>query len=175
VRGLRYLLKAGAALSTLQYRLIIAIPFLRDTDMLEKLRHHPDNQWESGGIEFRSEVALPDVFRGVSAFVFPYGQEEKQFVPTSIVEAMHFGIPVVLPRLDFLAQFSTGTPKALVHEPRAVDSLIAQVTRLSDEAEDIDAIRQRAAVFVDTEYSIANSVSDIEALYRNSAATSAAG
>jgi glycosyltransferase involved in cell wall biosynthesis len=165
VRGLRYLLKAGAVLSRRQYRLVVAVPFLRDATMLERLRQHPDNQWESGRIEFRPEVALPEVFRGMSAFVFPYGQEEKQFVPTSIVEAMHFGIPVVLPRLNFLAQFHTGATKALVHEPRDVESLSAQILRLEDATGEVESLRRRAAGFVDTEYSIANSVSDIEALY----------
>jgi glycosyltransferase involved in cell wall biosynthesis len=174
VRGLRYLLKAGAALSQ-QFRLIVAIPFLRSPEMLERLRCHPDNRWNGGSIEFRPEVALPEVFRGISAFVFPYGQEEKQFVPTSIVEAMHFGIPVVLPRLNFLAQFCSGTPKALVHEPRDVDSLVAQIARLDDEAGNVDAMRRHAAAFVDAEYSIANSVGDIELLYRKPAGTSVAG
>lgn len=169
VRGLRYLLKAGAALSQLQYRLVVAVPFLRDSAMLDQLKQHPDNQWHEGHIEFRSEVSVPGVFRGMSAFVFPYGQEEKQFVPTSIVEAMHFGIPVVLPRLNFLAQFCADTEKALVHEPRDVKSLIEQVARLDADAGNLAAIRRQAAAFVNAEYSISNSVNDIEALYKNSA------
>lgn len=166
VRGLRYLLKAGATLSQHQYKLVVAVPLLRDAGMLERLRHHPDNKWPGSHIEFRTEVTLPEAFRGTSAFVFPYGQEEKQFVPTSIVEAMHFGIPVVLPRLRFLAQFCSPEGKAFVHEPRDVESLVAQILRLGDEAGEVEAIRKRAAAFVDSEYSIASTMHDIEALYR---------
>ncbi len=171
VRGLRYLLKAGAALVPLGYRLTVAVPLFSDPGMLERIRQHPDNGWNPGRIDFRAEVTLPEAFRGVSAFVFPYGQEEKQFVPTSIVEAMHFGIPTVLPRLDFLTQFRTGAAKALVHEPRDVDSLVAQVSRLENPAENIEAMRQAAAAFVDGEYSIANTVRDIESLYGSPALT----
>jgi hypothetical protein len=82
---------------------------------------------------------------------------------------MHFGIPVVLPRLKFLAQFCTGTAKTLVHDPGEVDSLVAQIARLENEAKHVESIRRNAASFVDTEYGIANSVNDIEALYRAAA------
>ena len=167
VRGLRYLLQAGAALSRLGYRLVIAVPLLRNSTILEQLASHGDNTWEPGRIEFRCEVRVPDVFRDVSAFVFPYGQEEKQFIPTSVVEAMHFGIPVVLPRLNFLEQFCTGPDKALVYQPGDLHSLIAQMTRLRDEPEHIESMRKLAAAYVKSEYDIMNTVADIEAIHCN--------
>jgi glycosyltransferase involved in cell wall biosynthesis len=169
-RGLRYLLQAGGALTRLGYRLVVAVPFLKSVQMQDALRRHPDNSWGVDGIEFRAEVTIPAIFQGIRAFVFPYGHEERQFVPTSMVEAMHFGIPVVFPRLKFLAQFHAEAAQGLAYEPGDVQALIAQVRRLDTAPAEIEMLRKRALHFVAAEYSIANTVSDIERIYHQLAA-----
>lgn len=166
VRGLRLLLKAGRVLSSLGYKLIVAIPFLQSRQMQQLLLDHSDNSWEQNQLELRAEVRVPDIFAGVAGFVFPYGQEEQQFVPTSIIEAMHFGVPVVLPKLGFLVQFYAGAEKALIYSPGDSDGLIAQIKRLESDADGVSNIRNKALDFVADEYSITNTVLDIEAIYQ---------
>jgi glycosyltransferase involved in cell wall biosynthesis len=164
-RGLRYLLKAGGTLRKLGFKLIVAIPFFKHEEMRNLLQHHPDNSWDPDDLIYRDEVKVPDIFHDIRAFVFPYGHEEQQFVPTSIVEAMHFGVPVVLPRLNFLAQFHTGVEKSLVYEPGDVDDLTSQIQRLDSSPARILSISNTAKNFVATEYNIENTVLDIERIY----------
>lgn len=166
VRGLRLLLQAGRTLSEAGYKLVVAVPFLKDPTMLALLTDHPDNHWAKGQIRYLDEVRVPDIFTGITAFVFPYGQEERQFVPTSIVEAMYYGIPVVLPRLEFLAQFHLDTGRSLAHDPADAVSLVAQILRLQSAPAEVEAICERARSFALAEYSIANSVADIEEISR---------
>jgi len=162
VRGLRILFQAGKALSTMGYRLIVAVPFLSNPDTAKFLRNLPDNTWPDDSLELKGEVSIPSIYEYCQAFVFPYGQEEKQFVPTSVVEAMHYRIPVILPNLDFLSPFYKSRPLALMYDNGSLDSLIQCINRLDQTPEIVNEITRQAAGFVDTEYDIAQTVIDIE-------------
>jgi glycosyltransferase involved in cell wall biosynthesis len=162
VRGLRILLKAGKALQRSGYQLVTAIPFLEQAEACAALRNHPDNTWNTENLIFRNEVSKPDIYKDCCAFVFPYGLEEKQFVPTSVVEAMHYRVPVILPDLAFLSPFITDTPRALVYQAGDMDSLLASVGQLDTMPGEVERMCEEAARFVDSEYHIANTVKDIE-------------
>ena len=165
VRGLRLLLLAGVQLAERGYRLIVAVPLLADPAMRQLLLQHPDNRWPTQSLLLQTEVRIPETFRGIQTFVFPYGQEETQFVPTSIVEAMHFGIPVVLPRLDFLTQFHTNGTLAAIYPPGDCAGLIDSIERLSAAPQTAVDMAERARKFVASEYAIDNTVADIEAIH----------
>tara|TARA_R110000772_G_scaffold15931_15_gene45791 strand:- start:131 stop:1225 length:1095 start_codon:yes stop_codon:yes gene_type:complete len=166
VRGLRLLLQSGKELAARGYQLIVAAPLLKNFDLLEALKSHTNNTWPRENISFQQEVRFPDIYLKAGVFVFPYAQEEMQFIPTSIVEAMYFGIPVLLPRLKFLRQFYEGQPKAMVYEPGSVSSLIDQIDSLQKNEQNMPDIRLKARHFIDHEYDIANTAVDIERAYR---------
>lgn len=165
VRGLRFLLRAGARLQERGYRLIIAIPLLRNKRLRERLVNEKDNRWVSNSIEFCEVLPFPDIYRRTHVFAFPYASEELQFVPTSIIEAMHFSVPVILPKLDFLAPFYEVGGRVLAYEKDDIDSFIAQL-ELLENSKYLNALRTKATAFVECEYNIQNSISDIEKLYR---------
>jgi len=165
VRGLRFLLRAGDRLQKRGYRLIVAIPLLRNKRLRERLANEADNRWSSASIEYCENLPFPDIYRRTHVFAFPYASEELQFVPTSVIEAMHFSVPVILPKLNFLTPFYEVDGRVIAYEKGDIDSFIAQLDLL-DNPEYLDVLRTNAAAFVDHEYDIRNSVTDIEALYR---------
>lgn len=167
-RGLRQLLRIGSTLAAAGFRLVVAIPLLKSPAMARRLVSLADNTWPENRLILRGEVTVPEVFADADAFVFPYGQEEKQFVPTSVVEAMHFLTPVILPNLAFLAPFwqsAQDEAKVLTYQQGDTEDLTAQILRLKSEPETISTIRAKAAAWVDAEYDINNSAQDIEAAY----------
>lgn len=165
VRGLRFLLKAGAQLQVEGYRLIVAVPLLKNKVLREKLTADKDNHWDPDSIEYCESISIPEIYRRTHVFAFPYANEELQFVPTSIVEAMHFMVPVILPKLDFLAQFYRPGGKSLAYEKDNIESFIKQLKLIDDQGH-LDELRAKAKTFVEREYDIRNSVTDIEEIYR---------
>jgi len=168
-RGLRQLLRIGDTLAAAGFRLVVAIPLLKSAAMTRRLVSLADNTWPENRLVLRGKVTVPEVFADADAFVFPYGQEEKLFVPTSVVEAMHFLTPVILPNLSFLAPFwhsPQGEAKVLAYQQGNPEDLAAQILRLKSEPENIINMRDKAAAWVDAEYDINNSAQDIEAAYR---------
>jgi glycosyltransferase involved in cell wall biosynthesis len=165
VRGLRFLLKAGKRLQAEGYRLIVAIPLLKNSRLRERLIDDKDNHWDPASIEFCETLVFPDIYHRSHVFAFPYANEEVQFVPTSIVEAMHNAVPTILPKLNFLAQFYRPKETSLAYENKSVDSFIEQLGKL-DSQEFRDALRASAIEYIAREYDIRNSANDIEEIYR---------
>jgi glycosyltransferase involved in cell wall biosynthesis len=166
VRGLRFLLKAGKRLQAEGFRLVVAVPLLRNSRLKEKLIADRDNNWDSDSIEYCEKLVLPDVYYRSHVFAFPYACEELQFVPTSIVEAMHYSVPTIVPRLDFLAQFYKPNEISLVYEKDCIDSFVEQLRRLDDQAFR-SAHSATASEYIEREYNIKNSANDIEEIYRS--------
>lgn len=102
VRGLSLLLKAGELLSQRDIRLVVASPLFKSSVCRNYLLNHPDNQWDKNKIILLSDVKIPNIFKGVDLFVFPYLKEINQFTPSSVVEAMLSGTGVVLTDVKFM-------------------------------------------------------------------------
>ncbi len=94
-RGLADLLAAGDDLAAAGMRLTIAIPFLRDVRLRESLRALAERLCPALEIDLVSEVDPAVAFATHDAFVFPYRTEHSVFIPTSLLEAMSSGIPVI--------------------------------------------------------------------------------
>jgi glycosyltransferase involved in cell wall biosynthesis len=167
-RGLRFLLKAAVRLQADGYRLIVAVPLLRNESLLKKLVQDADNCWDPNSIEYCADLTMPEIYLRTHVFAFPYATEELQFVPTSIVEAMHFSVPVIVPKLTFLAQFYKPESRALVYEKDNPESFVEQL-RIIDDRERLITLCTTAKKYVDNEYDIRNSVTDIEAISRRGA------
>ena len=165
VRGLRFLLKAGEKLQMEGYRLIVAIPLLKNKNLRERVIAHKDNHWNSGAIEYCEKLTFPDIYRRTHVFAFPYASEELQFVPTSIIEAMHFAVPVILPKLNFLEHFYRSDGRTLAYEKDSVESFIEQL-KLIDNHNYLNDLITNAKSYIHREYDIGNSVTDVEEIYQ---------
>ena len=107
-RGLFDLLAAGNGLASAGMRLSIAIPFLREESMRTRLfdlakRICPDLE-----IDLQDSINPSSAFTGYDAFMFPYRSDHAVFVPTSLLEAMLSGIPVIASRHEMYRSL-TGT------------------------------------------------------------------
>lgn len=94
-RGLADLLDAGNVMASENIRLTIAVPFLRDTHMRECLRAEIARRCPALNVELQNEVDPYKLFQCHDAFAFPYRSRHSVFVPTSLLEAMSIGIPVI--------------------------------------------------------------------------------
>lgn len=94
-RGLVDLLDAGNAMAADNIRLTVAVPFLRDALMCERLRREIARRCPALDVELQGEVDPYTLFQRHDAFAFPYRSKDSVFVPTSLLEAMSVGIPVI--------------------------------------------------------------------------------
>lgn len=94
-RGLADLLDAGNVIASENIRLTVAVPFLRDAHMRERLRVEIARRCPTLDVELQDEVDPYTLFQCHDAFAFPYLSQHSVFVPTSLLEAMSIGIPVI--------------------------------------------------------------------------------
>lgn len=94
-RGLIDLLRAGNTLADAGLQLTIAIPFLGSPAMQSKARELANKICPRLPIDLRDSVDPASVFNEHDLFVFPYRTPHAVFVPTSLLEAMSVGIPVI--------------------------------------------------------------------------------
>lgn len=94
-RGLVDLLDAGDALANDGIRLTVAIPFLRDVWMRERLSKEIASRCPALIVDMEGEVDSHAIFQRHDVFAFPYRNEHSIFIPTSLLEAMSSAIPVL--------------------------------------------------------------------------------
>jgi len=160
-RGLADVVTVGPYLEKAGLRIIVAVPLLKDGKLRNELKHHFMRNCPNLDLDLRGEVEMPEIFSEADIYIFPYRVDLKQFIPTSILEAMAAGIPVVLsdsPMLSSLSndgktayQFRKGDAK---HFWEVIRSAIA------DERGRREMV-WRARKFVQSEWSIERSVEDI--------------
>ena len=124
-RGLRDLLRAGSTLVELGLRLTIAIPFLRDPRMRDRLAAEVARLCPSLEVEMDGATTPIDALCSHDLFVFPYRTEHAVFVPTSLLEAFSVGIPVVAADHPMFAALTRDAGKARcgLHTPGDADDL----------------------------------------------------
>jgi glycosyltransferase involved in cell wall biosynthesis len=103
VRGLVDLLRVGDQLAARGVKLHVAVPLLSDADCRRWLLEHPLNRWPTGTLTLAGFSEVPQVYLDADLFAFPYAEEITQFMPTSVIESMLVGTPVVLSGRRFLA------------------------------------------------------------------------
>ena len=94
-RGLLDLLHAGDRLASAGMRLSIAIPFLREPLMRDRLQRLAQRFCPTLQIDMHDSIDPASVFNGHDAFVFPYRAAHAVFIPTSLLEGILSGIPVI--------------------------------------------------------------------------------
>lgn len=166
-RGLIDLLRAGNALAAAGIRLSIAIPFLRHGTMRMRLLAYARRLCPSLGVSLHGEVDAARIFQNHDAFVFPYRAEHAVFVPTSLLEALSVGIPVVAAdHVMYRAMTTDATgPRCGLYQPGNVDGLVGQILELRDHyAVSVDRA-VRAAFRVHEEWTIERSADELLAAF----------
>jgi glycosyltransferase involved in cell wall biosynthesis len=166
VRGLRLLLQAGKRLSSRGLSLTVAVPLLADKSLRDYLRQHHDNTWPDGTLHFESETKVPDIFTSHDLFVFPYMREETQFIPTSVIEAMAAGIPVVLPQLSFLGDLAGNGEQAFTYPAADAMALADVVIAAVSDISQMNQVRTNALRYVREQMDIEHSCHDLRQRYQ---------
>jgi glycosyltransferase involved in cell wall biosynthesis len=160
-RGLADVIAASPRLAAGGVRVVVAVPLLEDDAARAGLERRFRAAAPALDLELRAQVKVPDIFAEVDLYLFPYRVGLEQFVPTSILEAMAAGVPVVMSDLKMLAPLTGGGRMAYVC-PRGEGRALAE-TVLSALGEEVGRRdRARAAKeYVSREWSIERSVADL--------------
>lgn len=160
-RGLEDIVEAGPFLEKAGVRLIVAIPLLMDKKLREELKRQFIVRCPNLDLDLRFYVSVPEIFAEVDLYLFPFKVELTQFVPTSILEAMAAGVPVVLSDLLMLSPLVNGGRTAYVHR-RSDSNHLWEVIKsaLADENGRRD-MAFRAREFVKAKWTIERSVEDL--------------
>ncbi|MDL5030907.1 glycosyltransferase [Pelomonas sp. APW6] len=131
-RGLMDLLQAGDAIAGDGFELTVAIPFLRDAGMRARLQALVAQHCPRLTVHLMQSVDAGEVFSAFDAFVFPYHVNHAVFVPTSLLEAMTAGIPVVTADLPMYRALTRGPegPRCGLYAPGDIRGLAACVADL---------------------------------------------
>lgn len=154
LRGLGTLLRAGATLGKSGIRLVVASPVFENSGMKDYVLHHSLNRWPVGHLELRGAVKIPDVYHEAALYVFPYQHAIHQFTPTSVIEAMMAGTPVVMSDLPFLRDLAQGGSMAYLFPPGDEEGLAGAVLKALGDPEGRRVRGQEARKYAQSQWSI---------------------
>jgi glycosyltransferase involved in cell wall biosynthesis len=164
IRGLGTLLRVGKFLAPMGITLTVAIPLLADSVLRRKLLALPENTWPQNRMCIQDTSPAPEIFHDHDLFIFPYAREETQFVPTSVIEAMSYGVPTVLPDLAFLAPLAGNGDRAFVFRAGSPESLAQTIANALHDDIRYNAVRTAAIRYSRLEMGIDHSCNDLLAL-----------
>lgn len=153
-RGLGTLLRAGATLGQAGIRLVVASPVFENSGMRDYVMHHFLNRWPVGHLELRGAVRIPDVYHEAALYVFPYQHTIHQFTPTSVIEAMMAGTPVVMSDLPFLRDLAQGGSMAYLFSPGDEVGLAGAVLKALGDPDERRARGQKVRRYAQSRWSI---------------------
>ncbi len=154
LRGLGTLLRAGATLGKAGIRLVVASPVFENSGMKDYVLHHSLNRLPVGNLELRGAVKIPDVYHEAALYVFPYQHAIHQFTPTSVIEAMMAGTPVVMSDLPFLRDLAQGGSMAYLFPPGNEEGLVGAVLKALGDPEGCRVRGQEARKYAHCKWSI---------------------
>jgi len=160
-RGLADVIEACPFFGKAGLRVIAAIPLLKDRTLRNELRQRFFEKCPDLDLDLRTEVTIPEIFHEVDIYIFPYRVELTQFIPTSILEAMAAGIPVVLSDLQMLSPLANDGKTAYQYRRCDANHLWKVIQSALADDHGRREICFRAREFVETEWSIDRSVQDL--------------
>jgi glycosyltransferase involved in cell wall biosynthesis len=137
-RGLIDIIKIGNELSQNGFSLSIAIPLLRYAEREFELRSLLDRYCSDLTVSLYTQEIIYQLAYSHSLFIFPYRRHHNVFVPTSVLEAMSIGIPVVISNLP------------MFHPLIGCDDKVAHTYEACNKTALLDTILQATTDWVDT-------------------------
>lgn len=165
-RGLADFLDAGNTIASDNIRLTIAVPLLRDARMRERMRAEIARRCSALDVVLQDEVDPYTLFQRHDAFVFPYRRQHSVFVPTSLLEAMSIGIPVIAADHAMYRDLTVGSAGARCGLHRVGDSVdLADTVRGMRQNYDAAVERARTvAVEIREEWTVERAVDELLAV-----------
>jgi glycosyltransferase involved in cell wall biosynthesis len=160
-RGLEDVVKASSILVEAGVRVIVAIPLLSNSRLRNKLYQRFMKECPQLDLDLRSSISIPEIFKEIDLYLFPYRKELTQFIPTSVIEAMGAGRPVVLSDLDMFASLGNEGRTAYLFRRGDSRHLGEVVVKALSNPEDRREKACAARKFVTENWSIDKTVSDI--------------
>ncbi|MES2405144.1 MAG: hypothetical protein V4567_12525 [Pseudomonadota bacterium] len=111
-RGLIDALRAGSALAAADASLTIAIPFLRDPGMRQRVSSLVDRLCPELRITMVDSGSPITLLANHDVFLFPYRAQDAVFIPTSLLEAIQVGIPALVSDQTCYRSLTTGATAA---------------------------------------------------------------
>ena len=166
-RGLIDLLRAGNEIADAGLKLTIAIPFLESSVMRDRMQSLAAKICPRLPIDLRDSVDPADIFGQHDAFVFPYRAPHAVFIPTSLLEAMYAGIPVVAAnQVMYGALTSSGCiPRCGLHRIGDHGDLAHQLLAMKDNYGQAIVRAEKESILIRREWSIETSADELVAAF----------
>ena len=101
-RGLFDIIQIGEQLANQNFSLTIALPLLAHAERRIELQTLLHKIAPSLPVNLRTQANIYELFSQHDLYLFPYRKNHRVFIPTSILEAMAVGIPVIASDLPML-------------------------------------------------------------------------
>jgi len=160
-RGLEDVVRAAPILAKNGIRVIVAIPLLSNPRLKNKLYARFMMECPHLDLDLRTSVPVPEIFRETDLYLFPYRRELTQFIPTSVIESMGVGKPVVLSDLDMFVALRNDGRTAYSFRRGDFKHLGEVVIRALSNPEERRSMACAAREFVIKEWSLDRTVLEI--------------
>lgn len=130
-RGLIEIIKAGSYLGHRRFHLSIAIPLLRYPERRAELQAYLTKLAPDLPVRILTDVSPSQLLTCHSIYLFPYQKNLRVFIPTSVIEAMAIGIPVLLSRLPMFSPLDRHPTLCSFYEPSNPMSLAETLIKMT--------------------------------------------
>lgn len=162
-RGLIDVLRAGSALAGFGASLTIAIPFLRSRIIRKQLSSLADGLCPELCVTMVDSGSPLQLLANHDVFLFPYRAQHAVFVPTSLLEAMQVGIPVLVADQACYRSLTTGATAAgcRLHPAGDWRALADQFARMKQEYAGVAGGARMSAAIARTTWTLSRSADEL--------------
>jgi hypothetical protein len=162
-RGLIDALRAGNALAGAGASLTIAIPFLRNSGVRNQLSSLVRTLCPDLRITMVDSGSPIHLLANHDVFLFPYRARHAVFVPTSLLEAMQIGIPVLAANQPCYRSLTTGTTAAgcRLHPAGDWRGLVDEFARMKQDYMDFAIDARKSAAIVRNTWTLSRSADEL--------------
>jgi glycosyltransferase involved in cell wall biosynthesis len=162
-RGLFDLLSVGNQIADMGASLAVAIPLLQDECRKQDLQKIARELCPALDLSMLSSIDYSKDLLAYDGFIFPYRSSHAAFVPTSLIETMSLGIPVVTADHRMYADLTRGRgrERCLLYPPGSLSALVEKIKQLVSDPSQSARLAQETRDFVREEWTLRHSVDGI--------------